>query len=128
MLQQTMLSSLRRYLLTILIIIPMIMLLVLGWWGPRATFLPFFLLTMVVARYFGWGPALVCTLISSAALDFFVIPPLGFGISDPKDGLAMALFVLGGVGISTFMIPDSWERFLDATLGRGQHGELQRAA
>ena len=48
---------------------------------------------IVTARFFGFGPALLCTASSSAALAYFVFPPAGLPVS-PKDSERLVVFVL----------------------------------
>ncbi|MBZ5721621.1 MAG: PAS domain S-box protein [Acidobacteriia bacterium] len=48
---------------------------------------------IVTARFFGFGPALLCTGSSVAALAYFVFPPTGFEVG-PKDSERLLVFVL----------------------------------
>jgi PAS domain S-box-containing protein len=48
---------------------------------------------IVTARFFGFGPALLCTGSSMAALAYLVFPPVGFAVS-PKDSERLVVFVL----------------------------------
>jgi K+-sensing histidine kinase KdpD len=55
---------------------------------------PFLAAIFLIARFVGFGPALLATLVSSFLLDFFVLPPvLSFAVT--TDGLReIALFAL----------------------------------
>jgi PAS domain S-box-containing protein len=48
---------------------------------------------IVSARFFGFGPAVVCTGLCAAILDYFIFPPPGFGMSQ-KDSERMVVFVI----------------------------------
>jgi PAS domain S-box-containing protein len=51
---------------------------------------------IVVARFFGFGPALLCTFTSAGVLAYFVFPPAGFQIT-PNDGERLLVFGLVSV-------------------------------
>jgi PAS domain S-box-containing protein len=48
---------------------------------------------IVTARFFGFGPALLCTASSTAVLAYFVFPPVGFEVG-PRDSERLVVFVL----------------------------------
>ncbi len=48
---------------------------------------------IVSARFFGFGPAVVCTGLCAGILDYFVFPPYGFGMSR-NDSARMVVFVI----------------------------------
>lgn len=48
---------------------------------------------IVCARFFGFGPAVVCTSLCALALDYFIFPPAGFGMSR-NDGERLTVFIV----------------------------------
>src|SRR5882724_12475478 len=67
----------------------------------RHPFALFLAAVVITARFFGLGPALLCTAVSTACLDFFVLAPrfsLALNPSDDVERLAvfLALAVLVG--------------------------------
>jgi two-component system sensor histidine kinase KdpD len=49
---------------------------------------------LFTARFLGFGPALFCSLVSTACLDFFVVPPyFSFGIHSGADVERLAAFL-----------------------------------
>jgi PAS domain S-box-containing protein len=60
-------------------------------------FIIFLAAVIVSARIFGFGPAVVCTIASGMALDYFILPPrLSFGLS-ANDGERLLIFVVVSV-------------------------------
>jgi PAS domain S-box-containing protein len=69
--------------------------------GFSHSFTLFYLPILVVALLAGSGPALFATAISAFVADYFFLhPSFSLAVSRPVDGIALALFVLVGVGIS----------------------------
>ena len=52
---------------------------------------------VVVARLFGFGPALVAAGLGAAAYSYFFLPPQGFGLETPDDWIAFITFTLTAV-------------------------------
>lgn len=48
---------------------------------------------IVTARFFGFGPAVVCTALCAGILDYFIFPPFGFGMNR-NDSERMVVFVI----------------------------------
>lgn len=61
---------------------------IVGWWGRHFLLLPdhtiiYLYVIVVSALLFGWGPAIVASVLSVLAYDFFFVPPiLEFNIAD----------------------------------------------
>ena len=72
--------------------------------GPNAPYMPIALAMVLVARFFGRGPALTAAALSVAAAEwFFVEPRHSFLISSPGAGGGLALFAIVAVYISLFV-------------------------
>jgi two-component system sensor histidine kinase KdpD len=56
-----------------------------------------FLDVVVVARFWGTGPALFAAATSAACYSYFFLPPAGFGIEDPEDWVAFITFIITAV-------------------------------
>ena len=52
---------------------------------------------VVVARLFGFGPALLSAGIGAAAYSYFFLPPQGFGLESPDDWIAFITFTVTAV-------------------------------
>lgn len=52
---------------------------------------------VVVARFWGTGPALLGAAEAAAAYSYYFLPPFGFGIEDPDDWVAFVTFVVTAV-------------------------------
>lgn len=52
---------------------------------------------VVVARFWGTGPALFVAALNSACYSYFFLPPVGFGIEDPDDWIAFVTFIITAV-------------------------------
>jgi len=52
---------------------------------------------VVVARLFGFGPALLASGFGAAAYSYFFIPPEGFGLESPDDWIAFVTFTVTAV-------------------------------
>ena len=52
---------------------------------------------VVVARFWGTGPALFVAALNSACYSYFFLPPFGFGIEDPDDWIAFVTFIVTAV-------------------------------
>jgi PAS domain S-box-containing protein len=72
----------------------------LGSLGTRAVFVTFYPAVMLAALYGGLPAGLLATVLSGLAADYFWLEPHGFGIADPADWLAVAIFAGSGVMVS----------------------------
>jgi two-component system, OmpR family, sensor histidine kinase KdpD len=73
-----------------------------AWVGLPATTMLFLLAVVVTSMVGGLLPALTSALVSSALLNYFFIPPLrSWAIAEPHNALALAIFALVGVLVST---------------------------
>ena len=52
---------------------------------------------VVVARLFGFGPALLAAGLGAAAYSYFFLPPEGFGLESPDDWIAFVTFTVTAV-------------------------------
>ncbi len=52
---------------------------------------------VVVARLFGFGPALLTAGLGAAAYSYFFLPPEGFGLESPDDWIAFVTFTVTAV-------------------------------
>jgi len=68
--------------------------------GQTSPFLTFFAAVVVTAYLGGFWPGLLATLLGSAASDYFLIEPGGFGVSQTGAIVTLTIFVLIGVSIS----------------------------
>jgi len=68
----------------------------------NVTTLTLVLVLVVVAIALHWGrlEAVVAALVASLSLDYYVLPPQGFGIASPDQWLALATFVTTALGIA----------------------------
>lgn len=85
---------------------------------------------VVVARFFGTGPALVAAAAGSAAYSYYFLPPAGFGIEDPENWLAFITFT-GTAVIAGELASRAERRTAEAQAGRHEierlYQELQSA-
>ena len=52
---------------------------------------------VVVARFWGTGPALLAAALAAGGLSYYFLPPVGFAIDDPADWVAFVAFVVTAV-------------------------------
>ena len=52
---------------------------------------------VVVARFWGTGPALLAAASAAARFSYYFLPPAGFGIEDPDDWIAFVTFIVTAV-------------------------------
>jgi two-component system sensor histidine kinase/response regulator len=96
-------SRLRRYGLAILVTVVSLL---IRWHlrsalEDRAVYTTFFPAIMVAAYFGGFGPGLLSTLLSALSVSYFFLDPSdSMRIVDPRDQVAMTLFVLVGIAIS----------------------------
>jgi len=85
---------------------------------------------VVVARFFGTGPALIAAAAGSAAYSYYFLPPAGFGIEDPENWLAFITFT-GTAVIAGELASRAERRTAEAQAGRHEierlYQELQGA-
>jgi K+-sensing histidine kinase KdpD len=72
---------------------------------------------VVVARLFGFGPALVAAGIGAGAYSYFFIPPEGFGLESPDDWIAFVTFTVTAV-IAGELASRAERRAAEAQAGR----------
>ncbi len=79
---------------------------------------PLLLLNVViVARFWGIGPALCAAALSAASMSYYFLPPAGFEIEDPDDWVAFVAFV-GAAVIAGELASRAERRALEAQQGR----------
>jgi K+-sensing histidine kinase KdpD len=85
---------------------------------------------VVVARFWGTGPALVAAASAAGAYSYFFLPPAGFGIEDPEDWIAFITFIVTAV-IAGELASRAERRAVEAQAGRAEierlYQELQAA-
>jgi PAS domain S-box-containing protein len=68
--------------------------------GTRSPFVTFHPAVLLVALYGGWRAGLLATLLAAALADYFWMLPTGFGINQPGDWLALAVFATSSAIVS----------------------------
>src|SRR5215472_6073306 len=69
--------------------------------GRHSPFLVFPIAILLAARFGGWLPGLVATLLSTlGGWYFFISPPFSFAIEDKGDAEDLAVYVISATGIS----------------------------
>jgi two-component system sensor histidine kinase KdpD len=96
--------------------------------GSAATLL--LLDVVVVARWFGLGPALTTAAIGAGCYSYFFLPPAGFGIEKPEDWFGFIAFVITAV-LAGELSSRAERRAAEAQAGRREierlYQELQAA-
>src|ERR1700722_10410204 len=92
---------------------------------------PLLLLDVVcVARFWGTGPALLAAALDSGGLMYYFLPPVGFGIDDPADWVALFAFLVTAV-VAGELASRAERRASEARQGRQEieslYEELQAA-
>lgn len=72
---------------------------------------------VVVARLFGFGPALLAAGFGAAAYSYFFLPPEGFGLESPDDWIAFVTFTVTAV-IAGELASRAERRAAEAQAGR----------
>jgi two-component system sensor histidine kinase KdpD len=72
---------------------------------------------VVVARLFGFGPALVAAGLGAAAYSYFFLPPVGFALESPDDWIAFITFTVTAV-IAGELASRAERRAAEAQAGR----------
>ena len=77
----------------------------LKWWLGRAydvqpTFVTFYPAVLLAASIGGGGPGIVATVLAAIAADYWIIPPVGFGIETTGDAIALGIFTASGLCLS----------------------------
>jgi K+-sensing histidine kinase KdpD len=89
-----------------------------------------FLDVVVVARFWGTGPALLAAALGSVAYSYYFLPPEGFGIEDPEDWVAFITFSVTAM-IAGELASRAERRAAEAQAGRQEierlYKELQGA-
>jgi len=95
-------STLPRYAVAVLAVTMALLLTLLLWpWLGHSVFLIFFLAVMVSAWFGGLWPGLAATLLSSLAIDYFLLPPTGTLAIGWEELPRMIVFVLMATVISS---------------------------
>jgi two-component system sensor histidine kinase KdpD len=85
---------------------------------------------VVVARFWGTGPALLAAALASGGLMYYFLPPVGFGIDDPADWVALFAFLVTAV-VAGELASRAERRASEARQGRQEierlYEELQAA-
>lgn len=85
---------------------------------------------VVVARFWGTGPALFAAASASAGLSYYFLPPSGFGIEDPDDWIAFGTFLVTAI-VAGELASRAERRRAEAQAGRKEierlYQELQAA-
>jgi K+-sensing histidine kinase KdpD len=88
------------------------------------------LAVVIVARFWGTGPALFAAASGAAAYSYYFLPPEGFGIEDPEDWMAFVIFTITAV-IAGELASRAERRAAEAQAGRQEierlYQELQAA-
>jgi two-component system sensor histidine kinase KdpD len=80
---------------------------------------------VVVARFFGTGPALLAAAAGAGAYSYYFLPPAGFGIEDPEDWIAFVTFTVTAV-IAGELASRAERRAAEAQAGRHEIERLYR--
>jgi len=72
---------------------------------------------VVVARFWGIGPALFAAASGAASYSYYFLPPAGFGIEDPDDWIAFVTFIVTAV-IAGELASRAEQRAAEARAGR----------
>jgi len=75
------------------------------------------LCVVIVARFWGLGPALMASGFLSAAYSYYFLPPAGFAIHDPEDWVAFFAFIVTAV-IAGELASRAQRRAAEAQAGR----------
>src|SRR5580692_1846287 len=85
---------------------------------------------VVVARFWGTGPALLAAALDSGGLMYYFLPPVGFGVDDPADWVALFAFLVTAV-VAGELASRAERRASEARQGRREierlYEELQMA-
>ena len=77
----------------------------------RAVFLAFWPAIIATAWLCGFGPALVASVAAVLLVDYFLIPPPGFDVSNPEEIATLAAFLviveLGSLSLQQGKVPGS---------------------
>jgi PAS domain S-box-containing protein len=71
--------------------------------GARPLLILFILPILLSAYLGGLGPGLLATLLAAAGSDYFLIPPMGFGIAENHDLFQWTMLVASGLAISVLV-------------------------
>jgi len=72
---------------------------------------------VVVARFWGTGPALFAAAAGAASYSYYFLPPIGFGIEDPDDWIAFVTFI-GTAVVAGELASRAERRAAEAQAGR----------
>ena len=84
------------------------------------------LAVVIVARFWGTGPALFAAASGAAAYSYYFLPPEGFGIEDPEDWMAFVIFTITAV-IAGELASRAERRAAEAQAGRPEIERLDQA-
>ena len=71
------------------------------WVGPLPTYITFYPAVMLAALLGGFWPGIVATVLVDVVTDYWLIPPVSFGITGFPDAVGLGLFSFMGVFMST---------------------------
>ncbi|MCC7417827.1 MAG: DUF4118 domain-containing protein [Acidobacteria bacterium] len=80
---------------------------------------------VVVARFWGAGPALLAAAAASANYSYYFLPPLGFGIEERDDWIAFVTFIVTAV-VAGELASRAERRAAEAQAGRQEIERLYR--
>ena len=119
-------SSLRRYALALLVITPSVGVLRLLPAITGGAAAPVLLLAvLLIARWWGTGPALLASVCAALGFSYYFLPPVGFGIEDPNDWVAFITFTVTAVVVGE-LAAQAEQRRLEAQEGRQKIERLYR--
>jgi len=84
------------------------------------TYITFYPFIMFVAVLLGLGPGIVATLTSALIVDYWYLPPQGFGVENVADAVGLILFL--GMGVLMSVVAESYRR------GKEKLNEVMRLA
>jgi PAS domain S-box-containing protein len=76
-----------------------------AWVGPGLpSYITFYPAVMAVALLAGFGPGLAATALAALAVDYWIIPPVGFGVDKPVDAVGLGFF--SGMGLFMSLVAE----------------------
>jgi two-component system sensor histidine kinase KdpD len=115
-----------KYVAAALTVTPIVGALELASVGYAGVAAPLLLLdVVVVARFWGTGPALAAAASGAAAYSYYFLPPAGFGIEDPENWIAFVTFIVVAV-IAGELASRAERRAAEAQAGRREIERLYR--
>jgi two-component system sensor histidine kinase KdpD len=113
-----------KYVAAAVTVAPIVMVLRLASVSYTGVAAPLLLLdVVVVARFWGTGPALAAAASGAGAYSYFFLPPAGFGIESPQDWIEFFTFIVTAV-IAGELASRAERRAAEAQAGRREIGRL----